>query len=189
MYSVSTMEAAIRPLGIVSNSSCPLLSFLDWVFSHRRVMDYRFGRIRTVRYCCRRYRIQHRVRGSDPSAEPSIYNMLHLGLLNGRGIENWLEIEITATSTRGIVTFSATNEALVRGAAVDDDSILIGDPAQSMTDLATWIEDHIQLAPDHHSSFYSDDVYSMFIPYSRRVVDPLGPDSTATWSSGIRSLS
>ncbi|KAF9515321.1 hypothetical protein BS47DRAFT_791598 [Hydnum rufescens UP504] len=83
-----------------------------------RVMDYRFGLIRTLRLCARVSRSWRRVHHSSPSAKPQLreYVLLHVGLLNGRGIENWLEIEITATSTRGIVTFSPMNEALVRGA-------------------------------------------------------------------------
>ncbi|KAF9515318.1 hypothetical protein BS47DRAFT_791368 [Hydnum rufescens UP504] len=195
MYSVSTMEAAIRPLGIVSNSSCSLLSFLDWVFSHRRVMDYRFGRIRTVRYCYRRYRVsrsQHRVRDSSVGPPLRRYGFLHVGLLNERRIENWLEIETTATSTRGTVAFSPTNEALVRGAAVNPNMpVLVGDPGQSMTDLATLIEARVQLAPDRPVGFSSNvfiqsttdktipqfhtyELYNMIVSSSRRVVDPLG---------------
>ncbi|KAF9505068.1 hypothetical protein BS47DRAFT_579597 [Hydnum rufescens UP504] len=90
------------PLGIISNSSCTLLSFLDWVFSNRLVMDYRFGRIRILRYCYGGYRLsdaRHRVAILSPS-EPQLrqYHLMHVGLLNGREIENWLEIEITATS-------------------------------------------------------------------------------------------
>ncbi|KAF9503424.1 hypothetical protein BS47DRAFT_816925 [Hydnum rufescens UP504] len=62
-YSVSTMEAAVRPLGIVSNSSCALLPFLDWAVQSRRVMDHRFGLIRTVRLCYRGYRVSRSWRG------------------------------------------------------------------------------------------------------------------------------
>jgi len=180
MYSVSTMEAAVRPLGIVSNSSCALLPFLDWVLQSRRVMDHRFGLIRTVRMCYRGYRVsgsRRRVRGSDLSAEAPLreYGLLHVGLLNARGIENWLEIETTATSTRGIVTFSPTNEALVCGAvAYSYHPILVGDPGQSMTDLARWIEDGIQLALTADRPFDAYNVYAMFIPYSRHGVDPPG---------------
>jgi len=165
----------MRPLGIVSNSLCTLLSFLDWVLSHRQVMDYRFGRIRTMRVCFRRYRVsrsRRRVGGSNPSPEsPShIYQLLHMGLSNGWGIENWVEIEMTATSTRGIVTCSPTNEALVHGAAINGHYPVL-DTALSMTDLAMWIEDHIQSAPNERNSLYSYDVYNMFFPHSRRVVE------------------
>ncbi|KAF9515324.1 hypothetical protein BS47DRAFT_1342032 [Hydnum rufescens UP504] len=105
------MEAAVRPLGIVSNSSCALLPFLDWVLQSRRVMDHRFGLIRTVRLCYRGYRVtrsRRRVHGSDPSAKPELreYDLVHVGLLNARGIENWLEIEITATSSAWISSVS-----------------------------------------------------------------------------------
>jgi hypothetical protein len=111
MYSVSTIEAAVRPLGIVSNSSCPLLPFLDWVLQSRRVMDHRFGLIRTARMCYRGYRVsgsRRRVRDSNPSAEAPLreYSLLHVGLLNARGIENWLEIETTATSSTWISSVS-----------------------------------------------------------------------------------
>ncbi|KAF9503420.1 hypothetical protein BS47DRAFT_1356236 [Hydnum rufescens UP504] len=105
------MEAAVRPLGIVSNSSCTLLLFLDWVLQSRQVMDHRFGLIRTVRLCHRGYRVsrsRRRVHDSNPSAKPQSreYGLLHVGLLNGRGIENWLEIEITATSGTWISSVS-----------------------------------------------------------------------------------
>ncbi|KAF9505062.1 hypothetical protein BS47DRAFT_579321 [Hydnum rufescens UP504] len=106
--------------------------------------------------------------------------LVHVGLLNGRGIENWLEIEITATSTQGIVTFSPTNEALVRGAvAFSLHPVLVGDPGQSMSDLARRIEDGIQLALNADKPFpivqlYTYGVYRMFIPYSRQGVDPTG---------------
>ncbi|KAF9515330.1 hypothetical protein BS47DRAFT_1342045, partial [Hydnum rufescens UP504] len=105
------MEAAVRPLGIVSNSSCALLPFLDWVLQSRWVMDHRFGLIRTVRMCYRGYRVTRSRRGvhdSNPSAQPELceYGLLHVGLLNGRGIENWLEIETTATSSTWISSTS-----------------------------------------------------------------------------------
>ncbi|KAF9505069.1 hypothetical protein BS47DRAFT_579700 [Hydnum rufescens UP504] len=111
MYSMSTMEAAVRSLGIASNSSCALLPFLDWVVESRRVMDHRFGLIRTVRFCYRGYRVSRSQRGvhdSNPSAEPQLreYELLHVGLLNARGIENWLEIEIMATSSTWISSVS-----------------------------------------------------------------------------------
>jgi len=96
-------------------------------------------------------------------------------LLNARGIENWLEIETTATSTRGIVTFSPTREALVRGAiAYSYHPVLVGDPGQSMTDLAKWIEDGIQLALNADEKFFIYAVYKIFIPYSRQGLDPPG---------------
>ncbi|KAF9505063.1 hypothetical protein BS47DRAFT_579380 [Hydnum rufescens UP504] len=66
---------AVRPLGIVSNSSCALLPFLDWVLQSRRVMDHRFGLIRTVRMCYRGYRVsglRHGVHDSSPSAKPQL---------------------------------------------------------------------------------------------------------------------
>ncbi|KAF9515332.1 hypothetical protein BS47DRAFT_1342047, partial [Hydnum rufescens UP504] len=98
------MEAAVRSLGIASNSSCALLPFLDWVVQSRRGMDHRFGLIRTVHMRYRGYSVSRSRRGvhdSNPSANPQlrVYSLLHVGLLNGRGIENWLEIEITATSS------------------------------------------------------------------------------------------
>ncbi|KAF9506459.1 hypothetical protein BS47DRAFT_1352731, partial [Hydnum rufescens UP504] len=170
------MEAAVRPLGIVSNSSCALLPFLDWAVQSRQVMDHHFGLIQTLRLCGRGYRVsraRRRVYDSNPSAEPRVrkYIFLHVGLLNARGIENWLEIEITATSTQGIVTFSPTNEALVRGAvAFSDLPVLVGDPGQSMSDLARQIEDGLHAIP----VFRSYDVYTMFLPYSRQGVDPPG---------------
>ncbi|KAF9509387.1 hypothetical protein BS47DRAFT_1349251 [Hydnum rufescens UP504] len=170
------MEAAVRPLGIVSNCSCALLPFLDWAVQSRRVMDHRFGLIQTLRLCSREYRVsrsRRRVHDSNSSAEPLVreYGFVHVRLLNARGIENWLEIEITATSTRGIVTFSPTNEALVRGAvAYKNYPILVGDPGQSMSDLARQIEDGLNTDP----VFRAHDVFAIFYPYSRQAVDPPG---------------
>jgi len=145
-------------------------------------MDHRFGLIRTVRMCFRRYRVSISRRGvhdSNPSAKPQsrAYGLVHVGLLNGRGIENWLEIEITATNTRGIVTFSPTNEALVRGAvAYNSDSVIV-DPGQGMGVLARWIEDGL----NDNQRFHAYDVYKMFIPYSRRDVHPPGNRLYGHW--------
>ncbi|KAF9515329.1 hypothetical protein BS47DRAFT_1361056 [Hydnum rufescens UP504] len=162
---LSTMEAAVRSLGIASNSSCALLPFLDWVVQSRRVMDHRFGLIRTVRFCYRGYRVSRSQRGvhdSNPSAEPQLreYELLHVGLLNARGIENWLEIEIMATSIRGAV-------------ASPFHPILVGDPGQSMTELARWIEDGIQWALNAGGPVgFSSNVHERFVLYSREGVEP-----------------
>ncbi|KAF9515320.1 hypothetical protein BS47DRAFT_1342010 [Hydnum rufescens UP504] len=43
-----------------------------------------------------------------------------------------------------------------------------------MTELARWIEDGIQLALNTILQFYAYNVYKMFIPYSRKGVDPPG---------------
>ncbi|KAF9503071.1 hypothetical protein BS47DRAFT_894623 [Hydnum rufescens UP504] len=97
-----------------------------------------------------------------------------------------------ATSTRGVVTFSPTNEALVRGAVASPfHPILVGDPGQSMTELARWIEDGIQWAlnaggPVGFSSnvflqsptdkrivqFFVSQVHERFVLYSREGVEP-----------------
>ncbi|KAF9515213.1 hypothetical protein BS47DRAFT_799397 [Hydnum rufescens UP504] len=44
----------------------------------------------------------------SPPPSTLVCQFLHVGLLNSRGIENWLEIEVAGTSTRGTVTLAAT---------------------------------------------------------------------------------
>jgi hypothetical protein len=103
MYTISTMEAAMRPLGIVFNASCGLLPFINWIRTARDI-DYRFGLIQSVRICYRKYKVnkpQHRHHIYAPSCDDpvGVCQFLHVGLLNGRGIENWLEIEVIGTSS------------------------------------------------------------------------------------------
>jgi hypothetical protein len=166
MYTISTMEAAIRPLGIVSNSSCGLLPFTNWIRTARDV-DYRFGLIKSIRLCHRKYRAKKPRYRRYPYA-PSfndpmgVCEFLHVGLLNERGIENWLEIEISGTSScvdifghnffsfgltlitntqvPGIVAFSPTCEALVRGALKYANTLVI-QKALSLVELAMRVED------------------------------------------------
>ncbi|KAF9505067.1 hypothetical protein BS47DRAFT_1354385, partial [Hydnum rufescens UP504] len=104
------MEAACAHWVLYRTRHAPYF-LLDWVVQSRRVMDHRFGLIRTVRMCYRGYRIsrsRHGVHDSNLSAKPQLraYGLVHVGLLNGRGIENWLEIEITATSSTWISSVS-----------------------------------------------------------------------------------
>ncbi|KAF9518017.1 hypothetical protein BS47DRAFT_426789 [Hydnum rufescens UP504] len=43
MYPVSTIEAVMRSSGIISNSSCGLIPFLDWILQSEEVADDRIG--------------------------------------------------------------------------------------------------------------------------------------------------
>ncbi|KAF9512803.1 hypothetical protein BS47DRAFT_1393957 [Hydnum rufescens UP504] len=116
MYTISTMEAAMRPLGIVSNSSCGLLSFINWIRTARDI-DYRFGLIQTVRICYRKYKVvkpQHRHHIYAPSCDDPV--------------------------DQGTVVFAPTCEALVRGAAKSH-RILVIQQAHSLVDLVMRIED------------------------------------------------
>ena len=189
MYTISTMEAAIRPLSIASNSSCGLLPFLDWILQPGRVMDYRFGFIKTVRLCYRTYKIRnlwHRDHNSTVSTDlpTRTYYFLHAGLLNERGIENWLEIELTGTSScvdisyfaffggsltrhgtkaRGTVTFAPTNAALVRNAAAS--GIIVIEQTLSVIDLAMQIREicDIHKTEDKHQQVGSPPLYSFHL--------------------------
>jgi len=161
MYTISTMEAGMRPLGIVSNSSCGLLPFINWIRTARDI-DYRFGLIHTVRICYRKYKVgkpQHRRHIYAPSCDDpvGVCQFLHVGLLNGRGIENWLEIEVVGTPTQGTVVFAPTCEALVRDAAKSH-RILVMQQAHSLVDLVMRIED-AQVA--------RSDLYPLFRIYDR----------------------
>ncbi|KAF9503069.1 hypothetical protein BS47DRAFT_1356462 [Hydnum rufescens UP504] len=190
------MEAAVRPLVLYQTRHVPYFPF--WIGWYNRDDSWITASVSSELCVCviedtGVSRSRRGVHDSNPSPGPQLreYGLVHVGLLNGRGIENWLEIETTAMSTRGIVTFSPTNEALVRGAvAYSDHPVIVGDPGQSMSDLARWIEDGIQLALNADEEFYAYDVYRMFIPHSRQGVEPPGnllydhPDKLKSFISG-----
>jgi hypothetical protein len=186
MYTISTMEAAIRPLGIVSNSSCGLLPFINWIRTARDI-DGRFGLIKTLRLCYRIYRVedpQYRHHIHTPSFDDPkrACEFLHVGLLNERGIENWLEIEVLGTPScvhifdphfvrfeidtdyqhskaQGTVVFSPTCEALVRG-PMKSSVVLVIEQGYSLVDLAMRIED-AQITRSDVVSFFFRYVSSM----------------------------
>ncbi|KAF9503727.1 hypothetical protein BS47DRAFT_776173 [Hydnum rufescens UP504] len=101
LYTVSPIEAALLPLGLISNSSCALSPFIDWILKYERAMEYRIGAVRTIQCCHRLERALQR--GWNPT-------FILVRLENGRQIENWLKIE-----GEGIVTFGTTKESLCEG--------------------------------------------------------------------------
>jgi hypothetical protein len=156
MYTVSTMEAAIRPLGIISNSACGLLPFIDWLRTGRDI-EYRFGLIQSIRLCYREYIIEEQPLHYHSPPSTLVCQFLHVGLLNSRGIENWLEIEAAGTSScvdlfwshsffcisdwrkaRGTVTLAAAPGVLLHGTRTD--SVLVLNQALSLVELGIRIE-------------------------------------------------
>jgi hypothetical protein len=83
LYTISPIEAALVPLGLISNSSCAFLPFIDWILKSERAMEYRIGAVRTMQYC-----ILERARQKRRTP-----TFLLVKLENGRQIENWLKIE------------------------------------------------------------------------------------------------
>ena len=77
MYTVSPIEVALYPLGIISHSSCGLVPFLNGILDFERVMEYRVGIARTIEY----YRTPYG-------------RYLLVQFVNGRGVENWIRLEM-----------------------------------------------------------------------------------------------
>jgi hypothetical protein len=48
LYPITPIEAALLPLGMISNSSCALLPFIDWILKSESVMEDRIGVVRTI---------------------------------------------------------------------------------------------------------------------------------------------
>ena len=80
LYAVSLIEAALHPLGIISQSSCGLMQFLDAIFDFERFMEYRIGVVRTIE--------------AEVSGKQSFF---FFQLMNERGVENWVRLGIRAT--------------------------------------------------------------------------------------------
>ena len=79
MYAVSTIEAALHPLGIVSHSSCDFEPFLDAILNFERVMEYRIGIVRAIEVCSR-------------IRSPGVFLLVQF--LNGRGFVNWVRLDV-----------------------------------------------------------------------------------------------
>lgn len=100
MYAISPIEAILRPFDIISNSSCSLIPFLDWILESEKIADDRIGVVKTVQLYNRNYKFpksRHNEHGRQPSNP--VFEFLHVGLLNERGIENWIEIEFNGTNS------------------------------------------------------------------------------------------
>ena len=79
MYAVSTIEAALHPLGIVSHSSCDFERFLDAILNFERVMEYRIGIVRAIEVYTR-------------MPPPGVFFLIQF--VNGRGIVSWLRLDV-----------------------------------------------------------------------------------------------
>ncbi|KAF9503726.1 hypothetical protein BS47DRAFT_776184 [Hydnum rufescens UP504] len=97
LYPVSPIEAALLPLGVISNSSCALSSFIEWILKSEKAMEHRIGAVHTVQLY-RRPRI--------PDGRWNLRFML-VGLENGRQIENWLKIDLSGPDSGVPIFFSA----------------------------------------------------------------------------------
>ncbi|KAF9508218.1 hypothetical protein BS47DRAFT_244766 [Hydnum rufescens UP504] len=107
LYPISPIEAGLLPLGMVSNSSCALSPFLEWILKSERVTEYRLGAVHTVQVHDR-WLLGKTLGDWD-------YSFMLVGLENGRRIENWLKIELHGPDMQGTVTFGTTMEALSEG--------------------------------------------------------------------------
>ncbi|KAF9508221.1 hypothetical protein BS47DRAFT_245269 [Hydnum rufescens UP504] len=86
LYTISPIEAALHPLGIISNSSCTLSPFIEWILKSERTAEYRIGAVRTVKLYYR-WGLRHPQKRWD-------HRFLVVGLENRRQIQNWLKIEL-----------------------------------------------------------------------------------------------
>ena len=103
LYVISPIEAVMLSFGLVSNSVCRLDKFLDWMLDHQQLADYRFGFVQSV-HTYRRYTKGHDGKKTSRSIESSIM----IGLMNHRGIENWVQVasvQGTLDDTSCVCTF------------------------------------------------------------------------------------
>jgi hypothetical protein len=85
-YPVSPIEAALIPLGMISNSSCTLSPLIEWMIESGRTIDDRIGAVRHIELYSR-----------TNFRRPSDFTFLVIGLENRRTIWNWLKIEMDDT--------------------------------------------------------------------------------------------
>jgi len=72
---------------MISNSSCGLVPFIEWILKSESVMEYRIGAVRTLQFYLRRaYRKVLEIRHEWG------FVFILLGLEDRRGIENCLKI-------------------------------------------------------------------------------------------------
>ncbi|KAF9508219.1 hypothetical protein BS47DRAFT_244981 [Hydnum rufescens UP504] len=137
LYPISPIEAALLPLGMISNSSCDLFWFLEWILKSERVMEYRIGAVHTVQHNSQRGRYG-----------VGVFSVILVGLENRRGIQNWLKIQQTGPDRQGTVTLATTKEALDKGDLrpyvesrdnfrIGEDTLPVTRFAREMTDL--WV--------------------------------------------------
>jgi hypothetical protein len=141
MYTISTIEMTMLTLGLTKEFSRPgLLPFLNAVVSHGRLMDHRLGTVQSIRL----------YRGDHPG-HSGLYEFLLVGLLNKRGIENWVRLELQAglscvdtlhsfssclplltavhvrSIERGEVDFATKPEKLIDDTTATRERIIVGD--------------------------------------------------------------
>jgi hypothetical protein len=154
LYPISPIEAALLPLGVLSNSSCALLPFIQWIVKSERIMEYRIGNVRTL----------HLYRRRNLGRDSWKQRFMVIGLENRRHIENWLKIELSGpdssvfifsgafvwhvahylgrwvSKVEGTVTFGSTPEALneslraFRSVRFPDDTLPVTRFAQKIQD-------------------------------------------------------
>ena len=84
MYTVSPIEVALFPLGIISQSSCGLVPFLNGILDFEPVMEYRVGVVRVIGFGSKHDRIPF-----------GMYLLVQF--VNGREVENWVRLELHET--------------------------------------------------------------------------------------------
>jgi hypothetical protein len=90
LYPIGPIEAALLPLGVISNSSCALFPFIEWILKSERVMEYRIGAVRTVQLYFRDSRLPVFL---DSQGWDDVFILV--AMENRRRIENWLKIELS----------------------------------------------------------------------------------------------
>ncbi|KAF9504756.1 hypothetical protein BS47DRAFT_1354781 [Hydnum rufescens UP504] len=133
LYPVSPIEAALVPLGIISNSSCALLPFIEWILKSERVMEHRIGAVHTVQLYYRH----------DVDRTRWDKRFILVGLENRRRIENWLKIELSGSDrVEGTVTFGTTEATLDEGLIASEDvTIYSAEDTLPVTRFARRIKD------------------------------------------------
>ena len=89
LYAISPIEAVMHSFGLISNSTCPLDKFIDWMLDHRQLVDYRFGFVQSVHI----YRGYTGPRDNNKT-EREVKESIIIGLRNNRGIKNWVRVTI-----------------------------------------------------------------------------------------------
>jgi len=101
MYAVSPIEVVLFPLGIISHSSCGLVPFLNGILDFEQVMEYRVGVVRTIEFSSKYGRVP-------------IGRYLLVQCVNGRGVENWVRLELHKPIDGASVSFANTKQALTQ---------------------------------------------------------------------------
>ncbi|KAF9504759.1 hypothetical protein BS47DRAFT_1354789 [Hydnum rufescens UP504] len=133
LYTVSPIEAALLPLGFISNSSCALSVFIEWILKSERVIEDRIGSVRTVELYLKKRRSTPREGWSQ--------RFILVGFENKRRIENWLKIQLSAPDLEGGVAFGTTKESLHEGLGDPANSLHLAEDMLSMTRLSRKIKD------------------------------------------------